>query len=404
MSAHRIGATRRPLAEFVHSETTGGIALAAATVAALVWANTAPGSYADAWSFTFGPDSPLHLHLDLHAWINDGLMTVFFFVVGLEIKRELVVGELQRFRDASLPLVAAAGGMLVPALIYVAFNAGGSGRNGWGIPMATDIAFVLGVLSLLGSRAPSGLRLFLLAVAIIDDIGAIIVIALFYSEGINMSALAGALVVVVVIVGTRAMGLTRPIAYLPLGIALWLLLHESGVHATIAGVLLGLLTPARPVGGRNVLDSLQHRLHPYSALVVVPVFALANAGVVLRADSVRDAVNSSISWGIFVGLVVGKTVGLAGAVLIARRLGIADLPTGIGTRHLLGAGALAGIGFTVALFIADLTFTQATGLSDAKLAILAASVVAGALGSWLIVSAKPPRSSPADEPIRMEAR
>jgi NhaA family Na+:H+ antiporter len=323
-------------------------------------------------------------------------MTLFFFVVGLEIKRELVVGELKKVRDATMPLVAAAGGMMVPALIYAAFNAGGPGADGWGIPVATDIAFVLGVLSLLGSRAPSGLRLFLLAVAIIDDIGAIIIIALFYSDGIKLSAVAGAAVAIVVVVGLQALGVARPIAYAPVAVVLWLLVHESGVHATIAGVALGLLTPARPVRGREVLGEIQHRLHPLSALFVVPVFALANAGVALRGDSVRDAITSPVSWGVFLGLVVGKTVGLAGATLLAMRLRIGALPSDMSTRHLFGAGALAGIGFTVAFFVADLTFDDPAGLTDAKIAILTASVVAGAVGSLLIARARRPAASAHD--------
>lgn len=375
---------RRPLNEFIRDETTGGIVLAAATVAALLWANVAPGSYSDAWSSSFGPSSPFHLHLDLHAWINDGLMTLFFFVVGLEIKRELVVGELNKPRDAAMPVFAALGGMVVPALIYAALNLDGSGGNGWGIPIATDIAFVLGVLSLLGARAPSGLRLFLLAVAIIDDIGAIIVIAIFYSDGVDFAALAGSFAVIGAILVMRKAGLAHPIQYLVPAAALWLLLHESGVHATIAGVALGMLTPARPIGDRAVLDELQHRLHPFSALVVVPLFALANAGVTLRGDTVRDAATSRIGWGVFLGLVLGKTVGLTGATLLAHRVRVGALPTDIETRHVVGGAALAGIGFTVALFVAELSFTDPASLAHAKLAILVASIVAGTAGVLII--------------------
>jgi NhaA family Na+:H+ antiporter len=375
------------LAEFVRDESVGGLVLAAATVAALIWANISPGSYEDVWSTTFGPDSPFHLHLDLHAWINDALMTLFFFVVGLEIKRELAVGELRRPRDAAVPLFAALGGMIVPGAIYAAMNAGTSGADGWGIPIATDIAFVLGVLSLLGSRAPSGLRLFLLAVAIIDDIGAIIVIALFYSDSIDLLALAGAGVAVVAVIALRAAGMTRPVVYVIPAVALWLLLHESGVHATIAGVALGLLTPTSTVAGRAVLDDIQHLLHPVSAMIVVPLFALANAGVVLRVDSIRDAASSRIAWGVLLGLVAGKTIGLTGAALLARRLRFGALPRDLETGHIVGGAALAGIGFTVSLFVADLTFTGGAGLADAKIAILAASVVAGVGGSLLIASA-----------------
>ena len=381
-------APRRPLAEFIRDETTGGIVLAIATVAALLWANIAPGSYGDLWSTTLGPSSPLHLHLDLHAWVNDALMALFFFVVGLEIKRELVVGELTSPRDAAMPAIAALGGMVVPALIYLAFNATGAGREGWGIPIATDIAFVLGALSLLGSRVPSGLRLFLLAVAIIDDIGAIIVIAVFYSDGIDLGALAGAVAMLLVVVTMRRLHVTMSIAYVIPAAGLWLLLHESGVHATIAGVALGLLTPARPVAGRAVLDDLQNRLHPISALVVVPLFALANAGVTLRADALRDAAGSTIAWGVVLGLVAGKTVGITGASLLARHLRVGALPAGVGTRHLIGGAALAGIGFTVALFVADLTFAGTSRLAAAKIAILVASILAGTLGVILLTSTK----------------
>ena len=375
---------RRPLAEFIRDETTGGIVLAVTTVAALLWANVAPGSYDDFWSIAFGPSSPLHLHLDLHEWVNEALMAVFFFVVGLEIKRELVVGELARPRDAAMPAIAALGGMAVPALIYFAFNTTGAGREGWGIPIATDIAFVLGAMSLLGSRVPSGLRLFLLALAIIDDIGAIIVIAVFYSDGIDLGALAGAAAMLAVVVAMGRLDITPPIAYLIPAVALWLLLHESGVHATIAGVALGLLTPARPVAGHAVLDDLQHRLHPISALGVVPLFALANAGVTLRADALRNAAGSAIAWGVVLGLVAGKTAGIAGAALLARRLRVGTLPAGVETRDLVGGAALAGIGFTVALFIADLTFAGTDRLAAAKLAILVASIVAGTVGAIVL--------------------
>ena len=291
-----------------------------------------------------------------------------------------------------MPAIAALGGMVVPAAVYLAFNATGAGRDGWGIPIATDIAFVLGALSLLGSRAPSGLRLFLLAIAIIDDIVAIVVIAVFYSDGIDFGALAGAAAMVIVVVVMRRLRITQPIAYLVPAVGLWLLLHESGVHATIAGVALGLLTPARPVAGRAVLDDLQQRLHPFSSLVVVPLFALANAGVNVRVDALRDAATSRVTWGVALGLVVGKTAGITGATLLARRVGIGALPDDLGARQLIGGAALAGIGFTVALFIADLTFAGTEGLADAKLAILAASILAGAGGS-IVLTARPRRKS-----------
>jgi NhaA family Na+:H+ antiporter len=355
----------------------------------------APGTYDDLWSSTVGPSSPLHLDLSLHAWVNDALMAVFFFVVGLEIKRELVVGELKSPRDAAMPAIAALGGMVVPALIFLALNASGSGREGWGIPIATDIAFVLGALSLLGSRAPIGLRLFLLAVAIIDDIGAIIVIAVFYSAGIDFAALAGGVGVIAVVVAMRKLGIVSPFAYVLPALVLWYLMHESGVHATIAGVALGLLTPARPIGDRAVLDDLSDRLHPLSALAIVPLFALANAGVTLSSDALRDAATSRIAWGVVLGLVVGKTVGITGAALLARRLRVGSLPSDVETRHLIGGAALAGIGFTVALFVADLTFGGTENLAVTKIAILVASIIAGTLGA-VVLSANRAREADPD--------
>jgi Na+:H+ antiporter, NhaA family len=376
---------RRSLAEFIHDELTGGVVLLVAT-------NLAAGSYEHVWSTVVGPSSPLHLNLELHAWVNDALMAVFFFVVGLEIKRELVVGELARPRDAAMPVIAAVGGMAVPALIYALLNTGGSGRDGWAIPMATDIAFVLGALALLGSRAPAGLRLFLLAVAIVDDLGAIVVIAIFFSDGINLAELAGAGGVLLGVVGMRRIGITHPAAYIAPAVALWLLVHESGVHATLAGVALGLLTPARPVNGRPLLDELQHRLHPISALIVVPLFALANAGMVVRIDTLRDAARSPIAWGIVSGLVLGKTVGIACASLLALRLGIGQLPAGVGTAQLVGGAALAGIGFTVALFIADLTFAGTASLAESKLAVLAASITAASIGSIILTRTSRPET------------
>ena len=288
-----------------------------------------------------------------------------------------------------MPVIAALGGMAIPALIYAVLNTGDVGRSGWGIPMATDIAFVLGVLSLLGSRVPAGLRLLLLAVAIVDDVGAILVIAVFYSDGIDFTALGGAVAVLLIVLGMRRFGIARTFVYVVPAVVLWLALHESGVHATLAGVALGLLTPARPVNGYPVLDKLQDRLHPISALVIVPLFALANAGVVVRVDALREAASSSIAWGVFAGLVVGKTVGIAGAALLSRRLRIAVLPTGVESRHVFGGAVLAGIGFTVALFIAELSFGGTPQLPEAKLAILAASLTAGILGVLILTKAKP---------------
>lgn len=380
--------TRQPFSEFIHDETVGGVVLLAAVVVALLWANLAPASYQDVWSTTIGPSSPVHLNLDLHSWVNDGLMAIFFFVVGLEIKRELVGGELASPRAAAMPALAALGGMAVPALIYLAFNQHGAGRDGWAIPMATDIAFVLAALSLLGRRIPSGLRLFILAVAIVDDLGAIIVIAVFYSNGIDLVMLAGGGAVILGIVAMRRLGVSTPVYYAIPAVALWLLVHGSGVHATIAGVVMGLITPARPIKGKLVLKELEHRLHPLSAFIVVPLFALANAGVLLDADTISAATSSTVAAGIVAGLIVGKTVGITGVALLARRIRIGMLPDGVGIRHLVGGATLAGIGFTVALFNAELSFAGTPLLDEAKLAILGASVLAACLGSVQFVAGR----------------
>ena len=387
MPRQRLPRARRPLAEFLHDEATGGIVLLGATVLALAWANIGPESYKDLWSTAFGSDSVLHLRLDLHAWVNDGLMALFFFVVGLEIKRELVVGELATRRAAAMPAMAAAGGMAVPALIYFSLNRNGLAADGWAIPMATDIAFVVGALSLLRSKAPPGLRLFLLAVAIVDDLGAIIVIALFYSSGVDLAWLGAAVAVVAGVLVMRRAGANRPFMYIVPAIALWAFIHESGVHATIAGVVMGVITPTGLVKGRPVLTDLERRLHPLSAFAVVPIFALANAGVRIDGDTIESAVASTVSWGVLAGLIVGKTVGIAGVALGAQRLGLAQLPVGVRTVHVIGGAALAGIGFTVALFIAELSFRDTPLLAEAKLAILATSAVAAAVGSLILATA-----------------
>lgn len=375
----------RPIQGFMALETAGGIVIVVAALLALAWANSPwDKAYFDLWH--------THLAFDLHVaeidstlghLVNDGLMVIFFFVVGLEIKRELVTGELRDPRTASLPIVAAIGGMVVPALIYTAFNAGGPGADGWAIPMATDIAFAIVVLGLLGARIPSPLKLFLLTLAIVDDLGAIVVIAVFYSEGIEVWWLLGALIVVLAILAARRIGLGNPLFYVIPAIVLWVCTLESGVHATLAGVALGLLTPARPVAGRRVLENLEHRLHPWSSLLVIPVFAIANAGIHLDVDAFERAASSEITWGIIAGLIVGKPLGIVAASLACLYLKLGRLPLGVSRTHLVGAGCLAGIGFTVSLFVSDLTFTGNT-LTDAKVGIVAASLASGALGgAWL---------------------
>ena len=382
----RIGVFGRfiaPLGEqFVSVEALSGVVLLLATAVALVWANSPWGdAYVSLWAYeiTLGAGS-LSISSTLGHWVSDGLMVLFFFVVGLEIKREVVEGELRDRGRARLPIAAALGGMIVPALVYLAWNPAGPAARGWGIPMATDLAFALGVLALLGSRVPRGLTVFLLTLAIVDDIGAIVVIAVFYSDGITVGWLGGAVAVVAGVVAMRLLGVRHPIFYVVPGVMLWLCVWESGVHATIAGVVLGLLTPAGVFRGRRVLDQLERRLHPWTSFLVVPVFALANAGVALGADALRVAASSPITWGVATGLIGGKIVGVVAVTAIGSRLRFGRLPDGVRFRQICGLGTVAGIGFTVSLFVAELSFAGAR-LEEAKIGILTASVVAAAIGA-----------------------
>jgi Na+:H+ antiporter, NhaA family len=376
--------------EFVSVEALGGIVLFTAAAAALVWANSPwSESYTLLWGYeiTVGPRS-LSIPNTLGHWVNDALMVLFFFVVGLEIKRELVEGELREPACARLPVFAALGGMVVPALIFLAWNPTGPAARGWAIPMATDLAFALGVLALLGARVPRGLKLFLLTLAIADDIGAIVVIAVFYSDSIEIFWLVGALVVLAAIAAARRLG-GHPFLYVLPGFLLWVCLFESGVHATIAGVALGLLTPTAS-GGRPVLDHLEHRLHPWTSFVVVPVFALANAGVSLGRDALDTAAASPITWGVICGLVAGKTVGVVAATAIASRFRIGRLPEGVHMRQVFGLGAVAGIGFTISLFVAELSYAG-SALDQAKIGILGASLLAATIGTVALMTFRPAR-------------
>lgn len=389
------GSRRDALREFLRGETVGGIALLIAVGAAMIWANLISGSgYFSFWEsdLTIGFGS-IAITEDLQHWVNDGLMALFFFVVGLEIKRELTVGELNDRRKASLPVIAALGGVIAPAVIFTVLNAGSRYADGWAIPMATDIAFAVAVLALLGSRIPSGARLFLLAIAIVDDLIAITVIAVFYTESISFAWLALGIGGLLLTLGFRRFGAVSPLWYLPIGLVVWLGFFESGVHATVAGVLLGLFTPARPVSGRPVLEELEHWLHPWSTLVIVPVFALANAGVVFDRQVVGDAFSSTLFLGVAAGLIIGKLVGIAGAALLAERSGIADLPAGLGRGHVWGVAALGGIGFTVSIFITGLSFTDHETVEIAKLGVFAGSLVSAALGSGILLTR---RGRPAD--------
>ena len=370
--------------DFVSLEAASGIALLLGAAAALIWANTDTTGYASWWGRTLTIGSgDLAITETLVHWVNDALMTIFFFVVGLEIKRELVTGELRETSRAALPAIAAIGGMVVPAVVYVLLNLGGTGLDGWAIPMATDIAFAVGVLAILGARVPSSLKVFLLTLAIVDDIGAIIVIALFYSSGVEPLWLLGGVAVVVLVLVMSRLGIDRPLAYVIPGALLWLCLYEAGIEPTLAGVVLGLLTPALPRRGRPVLERLESALHPVSSFVIVPLFALANAGVVLTGDAIDHALASRVTIGIVAGLVVGKFVGISGASVLALRLRIGRLPDDLGLAHIFGVAILGGIGFTVSLFITDLAF-RGQVIDDAKIGVLVASALAALLGTVVL--------------------
>ncbi len=426
-----------PFQRFIHAQSTGGILLLTATVVAMVWANSPwAGSYAAFW------DTPVSLVVGSHAltetlleWINDGLMAMFFFVIGLEIKREILVGELSSFRQATLPLMAAAGGACLPAVLYSIMNADGPGTRGWGIPMATDIAFSLGILALLGSRVPLALKVFLTALAIADDLMAVLVIALFYTSTISWVNLAVGALFLALLIAANLAGVRHPLVYSVLGIGgLWLAFLLSGVHATIAGVIAAMTIPARTrltgrqflIKGKALLDRfeavlspdkpplanreqhriathmkaavqhvesplqyLEHALHPWVTVVVMPVFALANAGVTLDANIGAMLLNP-VALGILLGLLVGKPVGIVLSTWLAIRSGLATLPSGVSWSHLWAVGSLAGIGFTMSLFIAGLAFPHAPSLMAAKVGILFASTTAGTIGWILLRRIRPP--------------
>lgn len=420
-----------PFEEFLHRQTTTGVLLIACALVALIIANS---PLLDAYNHL------LHVKLGIaagswriehtvHHWINDGLMTIFFFVVGLEIKREILVGELSSLRNAVLPVVAAVGGMVVPALFYFLVNGDGPGGKGWGIPMATDIAFAVGVMALLGSRAPKALLTFLVALAIVDDLGAVTVIALFYTAQINVYYLTAAITLMGFMYLLNMIGIRRALPYFLLASALWVCMEGSGVHATIAGVMAALTIPAysrfEPEGFsrrmRELLDAFDRvrdegqplinntrqtgkiwrmsqtmeltvsplqklsSLHIPSTYLVIPLFALANAAIPLDPGSVIMAMTNPISIGIGAGLVLGKLIGVAGSVILATKLGLGQLPTGVSLSHVVGAGLLSGIGFTMSIFIAELAFPWDGELVVvAKMGILAASLVAGIAGYlWL---------------------
>ncbi|MCR9144877.1 MAG: Na+/H+ antiporter NhaA [bacterium] len=418
---------------FINKESAGGVLLLIMAIAAITWANSGlADSYSALWmetKFTIGIGSA-ELSKPLILWINDLLMAIFFLVVGLEIKREILVGELSSVRQAALPIAAAVGGMVVPALFYVFFNAGGPGASGWGIPMATDIAFSLGILALLGSRAPAPLKIFLTALAIADDLGAIMVIAVFYTAQLDIGSLGAALAILVVLAGVSKLGFRNVWLFILPGVVVWFFFLKSGVHATIAGVLLAFVIPVRTnidtegfaekmagylkafrengEPGNHILknperqealhhmretadhietplEKIEHALLPVVSFMIMPIFALANAGVAIGGDGF--SATDPVFLGILTGLFLGKPIGIVLFSVLAIKSGMASLPSGVNYGHIVGAGLLAGIGFTMSLFIGNLAFTEAALIESAKLGILCGSLVSGIAGVAVLLMA-----------------
>ncbi|MBN2782167.1 MAG: Na+/H+ antiporter NhaA [Campylobacterales bacterium] len=430
-----------PFEHFLHAQTTTGLVLMGMTIIALILANS---PLSDAYAHFFHINIDLNvgswkLSHTLHHWINDGLMAIFFFLIGLEIKREILAGELSNIKVAILPILAAIGGMVIPALIYTAINYGGDGAKGWGIPMATDIAFAISALVLLGNRVSPALVTFLVALAIVDDLGAVIVIAVFYTEQIQYVPLFLAGIAFFIMVAFNRFGIHAILPYFIVGLFMWFFMLESGVHATIAGVIAALSIPSRPKHApldftqhtKNLLDEydnypvatdhtmherqkailqnikdkidqvgtpaarLEHGLHLPVALIVIPLFALANAGIAIDFGSISNTITQSVSLGIILGLIVGKTLGIAGVAWVAIKLGIAKLPQDSTMSQIFGVAFLGGIGFTMSIFVSDLAFLGNDALIlQAKIGILAASLFAGLFGYfWLRFVAKKPQES-----------
>lgn len=422
----------QPMQAFVENSASSGVVLMGATVLALLLANSPLAHVYEELFHTYVAISigPWSLKYSLLHWINDGLMTVFFFLVGLEIKREVLVGELSDLRAAMLPVLAAVGGVTAPAIIYTIFNFGRAGAVGWAVPMATDIAFALGILTLLGSRIPFGLKVFLTAVAIVDDLIAVLVIALFYAGGINLPALGAGLAVLALAFLANILGVRTILVYAVAGVLVWLAFLQSGVHATIAGVLVAWTVPARyridadefiqqadgilhhfKEESENVersimltcesqqhavialeeicedvqapLQKMEHSLHFWVQFVIMPIFALANAGVAFSFAQLTGN-TAAVPWGIVFGLALGKPIGILGACWLTVKSGISSLPAGVSWAQMIGVGFLGGIGFTMSLFIASLGFGESPLLQCAKTGILLASVTAGSIGFLLL--------------------
>ena len=411
-----------PIQEFIHIQGVSSILLLGAAIAALIWANSPwHDSYHHLWEMEL---SVSKIDLPIHAWINDALMAVFFFLVGMEIKHEIVHGELSDIRKAALPIVGALGGMVLPALLFVGINFRGPGQHGWGVPMATDIAFSLGVLGMV-KGIPSELKVFLLTLAIADDIGAIIVIAFFYTDTLRVQALFVGVFFLLLMLGLRRIGITRNIVYVVLGILFWVAILRSGIHATIAGVILGFMVPTTPrlsfqqfqeigvdmihrfraaraagdlatasrlLGSFEQLvnateadsERMTRKLNDWVSFLVLPLFALSNAGVTFSGGAMHDLLVSRVAWGVVLGLVLGKPLGVVGFCGVAVKMGIARLPNGVSWLQMAAVGVLAGIGFTVSIFISGLAFSDPIHLMEAKTAVLFASLLAGLAGYFAL--------------------
>lgn len=383
-----------PLRDFLHRESASGILILLASVLGLMVANSPLADRYHAFldlDFRFGI-TEIYVDLTVLKTINYVLMTIFFFVVGLEIKREMTSGHLATFKKAVMPFVAALGGMAVPALIYLAI-AGDTDSNGWGVAVATDIALAVGLLAMVGPNVIASLRSFLLALAVIDDIGAILIIALVYSTGIQVSWALAAVFTIFWIYAFKKMENKSTWIYIMLGVALWYCMYKSGVHPTLAGVILGLMTPNIPKkdsnltdvedGSVSVIEWLEDKLHPWSSFLIVPIFAFANTGVEISNQSITAAIDSPIAWGIFLGLVLGKPIGVLVATYTAQKIRLGEYPQGARNRDLIATGSAAGIGFTVAIFIANLAFDDLATQNLAVFAVITASVVSGALSFLL---------------------
>ncbi len=424
-----------PVEEFIHRQTTSGILLMLCAITAIIIANSPWNeAYHHLLELTFSIGVPgFELSKSVHHWINDGLMAIFFFVIGLELKREILVGELADAKQAMLPIIAAIGGMVVPVIIYMSINPEGHTFDGWGIPMATDIAFALGTLALLGNRIPNNLLTFLVALAIVDDLGAVVVIALFYTETISIPALLTALGMLAILVALNLGGIRRALPYILFGIIMWIAMLKSGVHATLAGIFLAFTIPMRPKydPGRfldqiremfehiqqaykkepNIIKNdelrqrvhalgegvhmvqapaqiLEHKMHLPSAYIIIPIFSLANAGIPIDFSSLGEIITHPVSMGISAGLVIGKLLGIAGFSWLAVKVGLTVLPVGINFKHIIGVGLMGGIGFTMSIFIAELGFAHSPeDLLMAKTGILLASLIAGISGFiWLYLN------------------